>query len=206
MTWTTALVPEKSGNTYSYPLGTGVSWSKPIELTRVYVVAPLGIDFDIKYPAIGSEQSGYEVFGGPRIDDYYQLPAYAIDEARGDFGRVWRATYAQSNPSDDIVITARPQTVLGKIITNFKGAALILAFAFAIIVGMALWILAWYFLMPRLIGRDRDQTSRLNWYHGLIYPLVNAGMIIFPGVILYGIFALGLAIPSLILLFLLFGG
>ena len=47
LAWTTALVPQSDSVAYSYPLGTGSSWAHPIELTRVYVVAPPGIDFAV---------------------------------------------------------------------------------------------------------------------------------------------------------------
>ena len=36
--------------TYKYPLGTGSSWSHPIEVTRVYVVAPPEIQFSGAIP------------------------------------------------------------------------------------------------------------------------------------------------------------
>jgi hypothetical protein len=114
LSWKTSFVPVASRPTYSYPLGTGASWSKPIELTRVYIVAPRGMDFDVKYPALGSEQSGFDLIKGARISKYYQIPSYAIDEARGDFGRVWRATYTQSNPTEDIVIVAKEQSAMSK--------------------------------------------------------------------------------------------
>jgi hypothetical protein len=206
LTWMASLIPGESGSTYSYPLGTGASWSKPIELTRVYVVAPPGIDFDITYPEIGSNESGYKFRAGSRIADYYQMPAYAVDEARGDFGRVWRATYTQSNSAEDIVITAKPQTELNKLFAGIQQNTTNLAFAFAMIFGLAFWVLAWYFLMPRLIGKGHDPENRLRWYYSLIYPGINLALIVLPGLILFLIFTFGLAIQSLTALFLLFGG
>jgi hypothetical protein len=206
LAWTASLVSQKSGNMYVYPLGTGASWSKPIELTRVYVVAPLGIDFDVSYPAIGSNQSGYTFRTRSRISDYYQIPAYAVDEARGNFGRVWRATYTQSNSAEDIVIITRPQTALSRLYAGIQGNTATLAFIFALIFGLAFWVLAWHFLMPRLIGKGHDPKNRLRWYYSLIYPAINLALIVIPGIILFLLFTLGLAIQSLVVLFLLFGG
>jgi hypothetical protein len=204
LAWTASLVSTESGSRYSYPLGTGASWSKPIELTRVYVVAPPGIDFDVSYPAIGSNESGYKQHTQALIADYYQKPAYAVDEARGSFGRVWRATYTQSNSAEDIAITTRPQTALSKLYTGVQAKAVIIAIIFALVFGLAFWVLAWHFLMPRLIGKEHDPRNRLRWYYSLIYPGINLVLIFIPGAILFLIFTLGLAIPSLIILFLFF--
>lgn len=205
--WTTSLVPGQSGGTYSYPLGTGASWSHPIEVTRVYVVAPVGIDFSVRYPALGSRRSSYEGFGyGKSITDYYHVPAYAVDDARGDFGRIWRVTYTQSNLAEDIVITARPQTALSKLRSSIEQDAPILSLAFVFIVGLALWMLAWHFLMPRLLGVESREGYRLQWYFGLIYPFINAILLVIPGSILFFFFTLGLAIPVIIFTLLFFGG
>jgi len=206
LSWNTSIVPTQSGATYSYPLGTGASWSKPIELTRVYIVAPTGMDFDVSYPSLGSEQSGYDFIEGSNITKYYQIPAYAVDEARGSFGRVWRVTYTQSNPTDDIVIVVKPQTALGRLGASLEESAILLAFAFALIIGLAMWILSWHFLLPRLLGKDSKQQVRLRWYFSLIYPAINGMLIIFPGSLLYLFFLIGLTIPSLFLLFLILGG
>ncbi|MCX6009395.1 MAG: hypothetical protein NTW48_05095 [Chloroflexi bacterium] len=206
LAWTASLVSSESGNTYSYPLGTGASWSKPIELTRVYIVAPPGRDFDVSYPAIGSDESGYKYGTQARIAEYYQKPAYAVDEARGSFGRVWRATYTQSNSTEDIVIITRPQTALSQLYAGIQANAVILALIFALVFGLAFWVLAWHFLMPRLIGKGHDPKNRLRWYYSLIYPAINLALIVIPGLVLFLLFTLGLAIQSLAVLFLLFGG
>jgi len=88
LSWTTALVSQSTQSTYSYPLGTGASWAHPIELTRVYVVAPPGIDFTVQYPRLGTNYSGFArtLFYPliPRITGHYDMSAYAVDEARGD--------------------------------------------------------------------------------------------------------------------------
>ncbi len=204
--WTASPVSTKAGPTYTYPLGTGTSWSKPIELTRVYVVAPPGMDFSITYPPLGSRQSGYDYIHGAYIAEYYQLAAYAVDEARGDFGRVWRVTYTQSNPSEDVIITVKPQSVWSSFKNTMAGSALIISLLFALVIGFACWFLSWHYLMPRFLGIKRDEGARLEWYFALIYPLINLLLIIFPGSLLLLLFLLGLTAPSLIALFVVLSG
>jgi hypothetical protein len=206
LSWKTTFVPVESRPTYSYPLGTGASWSKPIELTRVYIVAPKGMDFDVKYPALGSEQSGFDIIEGARISQYYQIPSYAVDGARGDFGRVWRATYTQSNPVEDIVIVAKKQSALSKFMAGAEDSALISSFFFAIIIGLLVWIFAWTLLMPRFLGQASGQQPRIRWYYSLIYPCINIVFMVFPGSILYILFLIGVTIPSLMVLFVILGG
>jgi hypothetical protein len=60
--------------------------------------------------------------------------------------------------------------------------------------------------MPRFLGKYSRQQVRLRWYWGLIYPGINAALIVFPGSLLYVLFLFGLTIPSLITLFLILGG
>ena len=207
LSWTTSLVPGESGAAYSYPLGTGASWSHPIEFTRVYVVAPDGVDFSIRYPTLGTKRSSYSRNQyGKNISDYYEVPAYAVDDARGDFGRIWRITYTQSNASEDIVITTRTPTVLTKVRSTIEQNAPTIAATFALIIGLVFWMLAWYFLMPRLLGVKSREGNRLEWYFGLIYPVINGVMVIVPGIILFLIYSLGLAIPVIIFTLLFFGG
>ncbi|UCH51920.1 MAG: hypothetical protein JSV54_04030 [Chloroflexota bacterium] len=206
LSWTATLVPDKDGNTYSYQLGTGASWSKPIELTKVYVVAPPGIDFNVQNPVFGSDQSGYELFGGPKIDNFRRVPAYAVEDARGDFGRVWRVTYTQSNPSKDIVIKAFQQATTSKFRNSLEQGATSGALLFAILISILFWILSWIFLMPRLLGKESRVNVRGHWYYSLVYVLINAGLIFFPGSVLYLVFALGLGAPALALVCVIFGG
>jgi hypothetical protein len=80
-------------------LGTGGAWAKPIELTRVYVVAPLGVDFGVIYPRLGRRHLESHTMNN--VD----TPGYAVDETVDELGRIWRVTYVQSNATEDIVIT-----------------------------------------------------------------------------------------------------
>ena len=206
LSWMAELVSSQNVKTFTYSLGTGAAWSKPIEMTRVYIFAPPGMDFSADYPKLGSGQSGYTgLFGSPRIADYYQVPAYAVDEARGDFGRLWRVTYTQSNPKEDIEISFAPQTGWSRLQSSLAEHVGSISFIFALIMGPLVWMLAWIVIMPRMAkSGGRPETTR--WYNGLLYPGINAVMIVFPGIILMLTLTLGLVIPSLAAIFVGFGG
>ncbi len=197
LNWTTPLVD----STYTYPLGTGAAWSKPIELTRVYISVIKGVDFDVQYPALGTEYSGYDYFTGPNIQNYLNIPAYAIDQASGSFGRVWRATYTMSNPTDNIVITVKPQSGLNQFFASVQEGAFGYSVLFALIIGVVIWVFAFRLLMPVFLGKKAVYVMP-GWYEALIYPAINFVLIIFPGSILYGIYLLGWAIPALAVQFL----
>ena len=206
LAWTTALVPGESGATYSYPLGTGDSWSHPIEMTRIYVFAPPGVDFSVHYPELGVKRSGFTRRNAPRIADYYQVPAYAVDEAVGDFGRIWRATYTQSNSAEDIIIVARPQSFLSKMYMSLQGAgkssvALILGF----IMALAFWLLGWRYLMPRLLAGSYQGSINKLLKYALIYTGINI-VLMLPGMVLYLFWSWTGSALTFIPLLILFGG
>jgi hypothetical protein len=201
--WTTSLA--ESGGTYHYPLGTGSAWYHPIEITRVYVVAPPGLDFDIDYPKLGAELSGYEG-RTQRLTGRTRFPAYAIDGARGDFGRVWRAIYTQSNAAEDIAITARPQGALSKMFAGLQSAGTTgTALLFGFIAALACWFLSWRLLMPRLLRGTYPQHTDTLWQYPLIYTGINIALLI-PGAILYLFWSFTGSAVTLVFLFLLFGG
>jgi len=189
LAWTTALVPQSASVAYSYPLGTGSSWARPIGLTRIYVVAPPGIDFTAQYPRLGADYSGY--YSGfaevpfymsssprPRIIDHYDTPAYAVDEARGDFGHIWRATYAQSNSSEDVVISlAPPGGALTRVRGSLAGLGTVPTILLGLLIALLLWVVAWRYCMPRMLGMEyRWRGSRL-WSDSLTYLGINAGVV-----------------------------
>jgi len=206
LAWTTTLVPGESGATYAYPLGTGDSWSHPIEMTRIYVFAPPGVDFTVHYPELGVKRSGFTHRNAPRIADYYQVPAYAVDEAVGDFGRIWRATYTQSNSAEDIVIVVRPQSFLSKIYMSLQGAGKSsVALIFGFIMALAFWLLGWRYLMPRLLaGSYQGSTNKLLKY-ALIYTGINI-VLMLPGIALYFLWSVTGSALIFIPLLILFGG
>jgi hypothetical protein len=201
LAWSTALVPQSDSVAYSYPLGTGSSWAHPIELTRIYVVAPPGIDFTAEYPRLGVDYSGYSgpaqnplyLFDQPRplIMDHYDTPAYAVDEAWGDFGHIWRATYTQSNSAEDVLVSlAPPGGFLTTIRRSLRGWGMVAAIPLGLLIALLLWVVAWRYFMPRMLGTEyRWGDSRL-WSDSLTYLGINVGVVLAAAALGTGVFAL----------------
>jgi hypothetical protein len=211
LSWQTTLATAESGRTYDYPLGTGAAWAHPIEMTRVYVLVPEELDFTVQYPKLGVNRSGFvkkEWSYEPRIADSGEEPAYAVDTAtdvsiypfRGRLN-IWRVTYANSNAAEDIVITVNQGSGTG-LGTSLRRAGTQTAFFIGLVVAALFWIAAWYFLMPRLLGRDRKIKGL--WRLSLTYIGWNA-LLFVPGAILYFIFSFGAQAVDLFLLVIMFG-
>lgn len=202
--WRTSLVEGPDGTVYRYPLGTGSAWYHPIEVTRVYVSAPPGLDFSVRYPRLGADRSGYQG-NVQRILAYSEVPAYAIDEASGDFGRVWRAIYTQSNAAEDIVITTRPQSAASKFFIGLRPAGTAgFALLFGLVLAVAFWVLAWRYLMPRLLRGTYHGDAGYLWRTALVYTGINI-LLMLPGGILYFIWSQTGSYVTLAVLFFLFG-
>jgi hypothetical protein len=193
LSWTTEAITSDSGRTITYPLGTGDAWAKPIKLTRVYINANSEMDFSVQYPKLGAEHSGYDFISGSNIQPFTDSPAYAVDEARGSYGHVWRATYTQSNATSDVVITVKTAAYMEE---HSFGYSLLFAF----IIGILIWMFAWHYLMPVFLGKETIRKP--GWWESLIYPGINFVFAIFPGAIFWLIFVMGLAAPALIIQFL----
>ena len=181
LSWRTTLAEEEGGPTYAYPFGTGSSWAHPIELTRVYVVAAPGVDFRVKYPELGSDLSGYAgrgLFGVPltRIERA-NVPAYAVENAVGTFGRIWRVTYLKSNSAEDVVITRlaelTPETraVLRQL--PWREPIMATTWLVSLLVALAVWVTTWRLMMPRLLGVTYPWRDKRLWQHALGAALLN---------------------------------
>ena len=211
LSWETTLATAESGTTYAYPLGTGAAWAHPIEMTRVYVIAPEELDFTVKYPKLGVNRSGFvkkQWSYEPRIADSGQAQAYAVDTATSQsvypfHGRlnIWRVTYTNSNAAEDILITVNKSSG-SNLGTSLRRAGPELALIIGLIIAALFWIMAWYFLMPWLLGKDRK--TRGLWRLSLTYIGWNL-LLFLPGAILYFIFSFGEQALALLLLVLLFG-
>ena len=211
LSWQTTLTKTESGATYAYPLGTGAAWAHPIEMTRVYVLAPEELDFTVAYPKLGTNRSGYikkESSYEPRIAGSGETPAYAVDKStgvsiypfRGPFN-IWRATYTNSNSAENIMITINesPGVSFG---TSLRRAGPQAGLLIGMVVAGLLWIMAWAFLMPRLLGKDRKIKGL--WRLSLTYIGWNL-LLFIPGAVLYFIFSFGGQSLALLILVLLFG-
>lgn len=202
LSWNTALTPGKSGPAYAYPLSTGAAWASPIEMTRVYVVAPPDLHFSVKYPKLGANRPGLRVEGGryvPVIADSGETPAYAAEFAANQMTStrypamprrvtVWRGTYANSNADEDIIITVKKGPALGALGTRLRQAGPMEAFLFGLLVAAVLWMLAWFLLMPRLLGAEARGWGL--WQFSLFYLAWNL-LLFVPGAFFFLVSTMG---------------
>lgn len=80
---------------------------------------------------------------------------------------VWRGTYANSNADEDIIVTVKEGPVLGALGTRLRQAGPLQAFLLGLLVAAGLWLLAWFVLMPRLLGGETGGGGL--WRFSLIY-------------------------------------
>jgi hypothetical protein len=210
LTWSTPLVAQSDSVAYSYPLGTGSSWAHPIGLTRIYVVAPPGMDFTAEYPRLGADYSGYSGLDGgafylfhlfdqprPRIIDHYDTPAYAVDEARGDFGHIWRATYTQSNSAEDVVISlGTPGGALAAVRRSLAGWGTVPIVLLGLLIALLLWVMAWRYIMPRMLDVEYRWRDSILWSDSLTYLGINVGVVLAVVFLASGALLLGYVIGS----------
>jgi hypothetical protein len=140
---------------------------------------------------LGTDYSGYSGFTRipfgplkPRITDHYDISAYAVDEARGDFGHIWRATYTQSNSAEDIVISI---SSAGGFITTVRQSLLgwgtVPTFLFGLLIALVLWVVAWRYFMSRMLRMEYHWRGSKLWHDSLIYPGINAAVILAAAII-----------------------
>lgn len=224
LAWRTALVPRPASAglaaqaTYAYPLGTGSAWAHPIELTRIYVAAPSGADFAIQYPELGQDLSGYTAGGWssrsvPRIQQATSA-AFAVEEAAGDFGHVWRIVYKQSNSAQDLIVTSLPalsvQTQAALTRQRLEGLAGLLSWLVAPLVALVVWLAVWRYVMGRVLKVEYRWREPRLWLEGLgwalLYPLTN-GVTLLAGLVLTAVTAgVGMFVAVPILLITALGG
>ncbi len=186
LSWRSQLVNSEGRAGYWYPLGTGRAWAHPIDLTRVYVVAQEGTDFDLRFPRLGRNRSGFESNGWwgtsqPRIAGASE-PSYAIDEAVGSWGRIVRLTYTQANPSEDILVLpqsgVREDTAAALRRQSVQRTLQAITWLLAPLLAVGIWVVTWRYWMKRILGvRYRWRDGRLYrdalvW--ALVYPLSTA--------------------------------
>jgi hypothetical protein len=143
------------------------------------------------------------------------VPAYAVDDAIGQSVyyptssagyyqpmRVWRATYTNSNSAEDILITVNPNRGMNpRIFLRQQGPEI--ALIVGLIVAVLFWILAWYLLVPQLVGKNTPAPGL--WRISLTYVVWNL-VLFLPGGILYLFFSFGVRAIPLVFVAILFGG
>jgi hypothetical protein len=229
LSWQTALATDSRTErgmeyrsaqaTYAYPLGTGSAWAHPIELTRIYVAAPPGLDFVTHYPELGEDLSGYTAGGWssrsmPRIQRATGA-AYAVEEAvDAGSGHVWRVTYRQSNSAEDLLITSLPASSQRTLAVlqrqHLEGVAGALSWLFAPLAALVVWLAVWRYVMRRLLKVEYRWRERRFWVEALgwalLYPLTN-GVTLLAGVVLTVFTAgVGMFVAAPILLITALGG
>ena len=211
LSWQTTLAVAESGATYAYPLGTGAAWAHPIDMTRIYIVAPDGLDFDVQYPELGVNRSGFtqkQWSYEPRIADSGQEQAYAVEKTTSQYVypfttdvSIWRIIYMNSNSAEDIMITVEGSSG-SSFGASLRRAGPGLAIVVGLIVAALLWIMSWRFLMPLLLGRDNK--TRGLWRLALTYVGLNL-LLFLPGAVLYFFFSFSDYALVLVPLVLMFG-
>ena len=165
----------------------------------------------MEYPKLGIERSGFVKKQGsyePRIADSAQEQAYAVDTAIGQSvypysgqPNIWRITYMNSNSAEDVVITVDKASG-SSFGAGLRRAGPQLALFSGLITAALFWTIAWYLLMPWLLGKERQ--VRDLWHLPLMY--IGWNLVLFlPGAVLYFIFSFGEQTFALLLLVLLFG-
>jgi hypothetical protein len=198
LSWRSTLASRSAEATYTYPLGTGKAWASPIELTRVYVVSPVELDFTVDFPRLGDDLSGLGTsrYGGLawRIDDA-DSPAFAVDEAYGEFGHIWRATYVKSNSEQDLVVT-RLAGVSREMVRAIRRAGRqrvvgCLSWPICLLAGAGSWVTAWRYVIRRRLGVPyrwggwRLYRDSLTWV--LVYLTMNLVLLVLGGVVTIGL-------------------
>jgi hypothetical protein len=108
-------------------------------------------------------------------------PAYAVEDAVGDFGRVWRVTYMYSNSAEDLVIIRlpemSPETLAALRRVKSQQPLQSLSYVLSFVVALLVWLVAWRYTMPRMLGLEyrwrglRLYRDAFGW--ALLYPLTN---------------------------------
>jgi hypothetical protein len=182
--WTSRAVEREDGGwEHRYPLGTGGAWARPIPLTRVYVIAPDGVDFWVDYPVYGSDYTGYDsglLFASdePKIYRHLDQAGYAVNElvtAQGE--HVWRGVYTQANPTEDLRIVHDAQAsrltrdeISGSRLRQFIRRWVWL---YSIVLALGLWLICWRYVMPAYLGRTYRWSGLLLWRDAIVWALVH---------------------------------
>jgi len=209
LAWTTQLSSDSEEASYAYPFGTGSAWAHPIEVTRVYVVAPPGVDFSVEYPELGPNESGFVggLFWGPARPRITEADgaAHAVENVVGEFGRIWRITYLDSNSAEDVIITrlaeATPATLTALRVAKYSQPVLLVTWMIALLVAFGLWLTAWRYIMPRFLGIEYRWSGMQLWRDALLCailtPFTNPAAVL--GALILSLFTVSLSMETGIL-------
>jgi hypothetical protein len=98
-----------------------------------------------------------------------------VDQAVGDFGRIWRAVYVQSNSVEDIVVTRVNELLPGTQVVLrrqvFRQWVMRLTWAIGLLVAVAIWVSAWRNVMSRRLG-----FSYSHWFDPQLWIQAGSSM------------------------------
>jgi hypothetical protein len=157
--WTTSLAPGSDGPSLDFSIGATIGRGRPVELALVYIVAAPASDFAVRYPQVGQNMAGYDRDTRmPHLMDATQ-PAYAVDEATWEEGRIWRISYLHSDLDHRVGVTHlldRSEVVQEALQQEVTRQGLLRTTGpLSALIGMVVWVLAWSLVMPRkLEGPD----------------------------------------------------
>jgi hypothetical protein len=111
--------------------------------------------------------------------DHYDTPAYAVDETRGDFGHIWRATYTQSNSAEDVVISLGSSSgFLTTVRQSLREWGIVPPILLGLLIAILLWVVAWRYCMPRMLGMEYHWRDSRLWQDSLTYLGINVGVVL----------------------------
>ncbi|MHB9026409.1 MAG: hypothetical protein ACYC7E_19900 [Armatimonadota bacterium] len=198
-------MPKGTAYTYTYPLGTGAAWSKPIILTEVYITCPDAYSLKVDAPLLGlKDDYGLlyrfarmaaevdEITLQKRLKEYLDPDTQTLTAnflAKGSKAPfAWHAAYFYSNPATDISarLMARPvpwRLGVARLMQQVWFDYLLVAVCF-----LAAWLIALrWVLRPCWIKAGRP-GSLVG--HGVRYVLLSAfigwvvGMLFVPLILL----------------------
>jgi hypothetical protein len=151
--------------TYTYPLGTGGGWVKPIVLTDVYVTCPDGWFLSAKAPTHGELLSGWSYSRMTRTA--YRLLQQLRDEddaVKAQTGTLlihtprhptaWHRSYLMTNPTQDIVVQLKRHPRFG-VVRVARAVAPYLPSFVLINFGLAWWSALHIYLRRRWHAGER---------------------------------------------------
>ncbi len=117
---------------YTYPLGTGAGWARPIVLTEVFLTCGAGAHLTVAAPKAGQDAGSYaELLEGARRGQSAGTLMASLGFERPD-ATAWHRAYLNSNPSEDIVatVTTRPDMQYYMPLLLFSSPVVTMALAF----------------------------------------------------------------------------
>ena len=186
-----------SDNSYTYPLGTGAAWPKPILCTELYITCPQKCFLQVKAPDIG-QQVDYDL----SIDQIRMLQDSNTDDNEAQTWNepstshllndscstptAWHVMYLNSNPKDDIHIRFNPRAFPGRfaLANAFFNRSLTYPLALGTLIFS--WMLALWLVMRPCWRRAADGKSFASWWWYYLWRSFLEGLIISPLLLLLG--------------------